>query len=147
MYMPNTSLTQIRGWDGTGMFLSLMCVVHCVLTPLLAVAVPVLVTIEEQTHQGLALAILLVGSAAFLLGYRKHQRVDALLMGALGMAVIGTAAFYADGLAVDDIAGISTEVALTLAGGTCLIIAHARNFLLCRMCPVCLDTHQARREA
>ena len=147
MYILTTTSTQTRIWDGTGLLLSLTCVAHCLVTPLLAVAIPVLVATEEQTHQGFALAILLVGSVAFLLGFRKHQKADPLLIGSLGIVVIGTAAFFSENLAIDGIGGISTEVALTLAGGTCLVIAHVRNLLLCRLCPVCLDTNQSRCEA
>lgn len=146
MHILNTRSMQIKVWDGTGIFLSLMCVTHCVLTPLLAVALPVLLATEEPAHQGLAFAILIVGGVAFLLGYKKHQQADALLMGALGILVIGTAAFFSDSFFVEEIHGVSTEVALTLAGGTCLIIAHVRNMLLCRSCPACLDAHEPRSE-
>ena len=140
MHISITRSIPMGTWDGTGVLLSLMCVAHCVLTPLLAVALPVLVATEEQAHQGFAFAILLVGSVAFLLGYRRHRRAGALMMGALGMVVIGTAAFFSDSLAADEIGGVSIEVALTLAGGTCLIVAHVKNLLLCRLCPVCMDT-------
>lgn len=140
MYAHNPTSALMKTWDGAGLLASLMCMAHCILTPILATSLPVLAATEEQTHESLAVAIFFVGVLTFVPGYRKHRKINVVVLGGLGLVAIGIAAFLADDFLAERIAGVSTEVALTITGGMCLIVAHVSNAFFCRLGRVCRET-------
>ena len=63
-------------WDQLGVGASFLCVLHCLFTPLLATALPILAATEKQAHGTFAIAILLLGMLAFIPGYKKHKKTN-----------------------------------------------------------------------
>jgi hypothetical protein len=62
---------------------------------------------------------------------------------AAGLSLLSTAAFADEALLTHEWA-----VALTVAGGAILVLAHAVNLALCRACPACATHgHDAGHEA
>jgi hypothetical protein len=119
-------------WDRAGIAASALCVTHCVATPLVATALPILAATEEGTHLALTLTLLLIGLLAFLPGRRSHGSSRPLGLAIPGFAMLGGA------LALPEaIGGESLETVLTIAGGALLISAHLCNIRLCRRCQAC----------
>ncbi len=106
-------------WDAVGTTFSLLCLVHCLLLPWLALLLPVAWLLDESVH--LWLLFLLVPSAAVaaLRGLILHGRfTPAALLGA-GSTLVSLACLEA--------ASEFTEVALTVAGSLLLITGHLVN--------------------
>jgi hypothetical protein len=77
--------------DQIGVWASTLCVIHCVLTPVLlslsAVSAHFLPS-EERTHRTLAVAIAALGTIALVKGYRKHRSWRVLALMAVGLVFI-----------------------------------------------------------
>jgi hypothetical protein len=77
--------------DQIGIWTSTLCVIHCLLTPVLislsAVSAHFLPS-EERTHRTLAVAIATLGAIALVRGYRRHRSSRVLVLMVVGLAFI-----------------------------------------------------------
>jgi peptidoglycan/LPS O-acetylase OafA/YrhL len=127
-----SNTTTSSRWDGVGQLLSTLCIVHCVLLPLVLAFLPVALatTLEEEAvHHGLLALVGVSALAAFVPGWRVHRRASAPVLAALGVALLVGGAF-----AVPEEAAGPWEPGLTLVGGAVMVVAHGRNRSLCRDC-------------
>lgn len=118
----------IAFWDGVGIAASVLCLLHCLVLPL----VPALLTLlsliglsflkEEGAHQWVALFIVATCGFAFIPGYRRHRRRHVLVAMVAGLSLILVGAFTAGAWW-----GARSETILTVAGGVCLVTAHLLN--------------------
>lgn len=130
--MFRTNVRGSRSWDYGGISASVLCIAHCIATPMLAGIAPVLAATERQTHLGLTAALFLVGLLAFLPGHRKHRRIRPTLTALLGFAMLVGAMLVPEGHS-----SAFWEAGLTVAGGALLITAHLTNVYYCRLCRIC----------
>jgi hypothetical protein len=118
--------------DQIGVWTSTLCVVHCLLTPVVlslsAVSTHFLPS-EERTHRTLAVAIAALGAIALVKGYRNHRSLRVLLLMVAGLAFIFGGAFWGDHLPSHGV-----EVLVTLIGSGFMIAAHRTNHTFCREC-------------
>jgi hypothetical protein len=125
--------------DEIGIWTSTLCVIHCLLTPVVlslsAVSVHFLPS-EERTHRTLAVAIAALGAIALVRGYRNHRSSRVLLLMLVGLAFIFGGAWWGDRLPSH-----AVEVLVTLTGGGFMIAAHKLNHTFCRDCS-CSKTDQ-----
>lgn len=142
--------TENKGWmDTCAMGLSFLCAVHCMITPLLVALLPVFATtflVNKDFHLWMLLLVVPMAGTSLFLGCRKHKSRLVMISGALGVATLTGIALYESFVAG---AGASCEacpscatfqeagfaspiVLINLLGGAFLIVAHSRNFLLCR---------------
>ncbi|WP_241654504.1 MerC domain-containing protein [Granulicella sibirica] len=125
--------------DGIGQCASALCVVHCLLTPVLlsmsAVAAHFLPS-EESTHRCLAVGVAAIGALALANGYRVHGRKLTILMMCIGLSLVATGAFYGDLLP-----GHWVEVGVTLTGSLFMIASHRINHTFCKDC-VCATANE-----
>ncbi len=115
-------------WDRLGIAGSLLCVMHCALTPLLIgylSAVGLGVVGDEIVHKILAVLLLCVAVLAFAPGYKRHANVAVLTAGVAGVGLI-----VAGGLLLAPFIGHGLEIGLTVIGSLLLIGAHAVNWRL-----------------
>jgi hypothetical protein len=104
------------------MVLSVLCAVHCVVTPLLLLAAPFVASHEFEEHMRLllgGLAIVAVGAGT--LTHRSWRAVPFLLAGLsllVGVQLLGSHG--------------SAELAFSLLAAASLIAAHVINTLSCR---------------
>lgn len=118
--------------DRVGVWASVLCVVHCLITPILLSMSAVFVHFlpsEEQTHRSLALMIALIGTIALIRGFRTHRRARVILLMAAGLSCIFFSAFAGDGLPSHWL-----EVAITFIGSLLMISAHRLNHTFCKDC-------------
>lgn len=112
-------------WDRIGTGVSGVCIVHCLLLPAALVTVPLwpaLGLIHGWIHFVFAAILIPITILAAFFGYRKHRRVDVLLLLGTGLAVLLAALALGH-----DAAGAFTETTLTLGGSGLLIAGHWRN--------------------
>ena len=104
------------------MFLSGVCIAHCIALPLIVVIFPgvLLAQHSETTVHWLLLAIVLpISGLALWQGYRRHASRRAILLGTAGLALLT--------LGVLHVLGQSLEAPLTVVGVIALAIAHWLN--------------------
>lgn len=132
MSILSSTLVQERPWDVSGIGVSLLCVAHCVATPLLVVLLPALELYERGTHTVFALALLCIALLAFVPGYQRHHRWGVVLWGLIGFGMLSAGAIVPEGVMNE-----SAEQGLTILGGITLVSAHLGNAYYCRLCRVC----------
>lgn len=115
-----------RRLDQSAIVFSGLCTIHCLLTPILFILVPVLGTTlvtVESFHQILLWFVLPVSLLALLLGYFRRRDKTAFLLGFIGLSQLVAAAFLGDGF----LNGLG-EVVITPLGSLILIAGHIRNY-------------------
>lgn len=109
--------------DRWAIFISGLCVVHCLAIPITVLLLPAVSGPLEQeqtlTHWLLLAVALPVSLVALGSGYRHHGGIGTLLLGIVGLILLT--------LGVSHWLGERWEVPLTVAGGLALILAHLRN--------------------
>lgn len=133
-----SAVRESRVWDRVGVVASTLCVIHCLVSPVVALLLPIVVATEGLTHRVLALAVVSFALLAFVPGYKQHREVTVLVLGVLGIGLIWTAV-----LLPETLGGETVETILTMSGGITMVAAHFRNIALCRRCRNCAPT-QAR---
>ncbi len=109
---------------------SVLCMLHCLATPLLLIALPIVRSsflADDEVHAFLVVFVLPVSLVALFMGCRRHKDRVVLVLGCLGLVSLVSLAFLGH-----DLLGESGERAATVASGTILAIGHLRNYLLCR---------------
>jgi hypothetical protein len=117
--------------DRLGICLSSLCLIHCLLAPLVLL-LPSLgfLQIEEWFHGVLLIAAPLVALLAFIPGYRRHQNKMVFVWSSAGFVLfIAAVAFFEHG----SILGATVSV----LGSLLMIRAHLFNRRLC----ACCETH------
>ena len=118
----------VRRLDTIAIWLSTICAVHCVATPVLLLTLPLLTS--EAFDDGLRISIAGLGVVAVGVGVALHKNFRALPPLGLGLAFL-----LASALAVPN---ILLEVVFSLVAAVFLITAHRRNSKACRAtCPDC----------
>jgi hypothetical protein len=113
-------------WDTWGQVLSVLCMAHCLLLPLVLSALPTLMTrfLEQAPiHLGVVALASIIGLLSFVPGFRRHQDWRVPALGAAGLTVLGLAHTLHEGPA---------ETAVTVMGGAMLLVAHGLNRRRCQ---------------
>ena len=128
----------VTGADRFGVWVSTLCVVHCVATPLLislSTVVAHLLPAEESVHRTLATLVAAAGAIALIRGFRMHGRKRILVLMAAGLAFIFFGAWFGDSLPSH-----LFEVGVTMMGSALMIAAHRMNHTFCRDCISCCSS-------
>jgi hypothetical protein len=122
--------------DRLGVWTSALCVIHCIVTPILislsAVSAHFLPS-EERTHRSLAVIIATLGALALVKGYRSPRSLRVLFLMISGLGCIFAGAYWGDRLPSH-----RYEVLVTLCGSSLMIAAHRLNRTFCRNCRSCV---------
>lgn len=119
-------------WDRIGMGLSLLCALHCVLTPLVILSLPILARyylVHPIFHLALALAIVPVGLVAFYSGYKHHRKISVFVLGLPGLIIVSGVPYLVHGLGLP-----LNEQNLMLVGSGLLVAGHWINRRACSTC-------------
>ncbi|MEZ4695351.1 MAG: MerC domain-containing protein [Rhodothermales bacterium] len=121
-----------EGWDRLGIGVSGVCMVHCLLLPVVISALPMWAS-AQQVHGWLhpVFAVLLVPTTilALVSGYRRHRNVTIVALMTIGLILVLAAAFPAL-----ESPGVVYETVMTMTGSVFLITGHFRNWKLGRAC-------------
>lgn len=112
--------------DKSAVFLSFLCMLHCVLTPFLTLIIPYVAIVsvleQEATHIWLLVFVIPISLFAIIRGYQKHGHFLTLLLAIVGLLLLVVAATVGH-----DIFGHVGEVAATLIGSIFLVVSHIKN--------------------
>ncbi|NJM09684.1 MAG: MerC domain-containing protein [Bdellovibrionaceae bacterium] len=115
-------------WDRIGISASLLCVIHCLLTPSLVILLPFLgeALAHGWFHTVIVLIVFPVAVWALWNGFLLHRLKRVLWLGGIGIAfLIAALAFGRDDMRV--------EFALMIVAGLTLASAHLINLRACRL--------------
>jgi hypothetical protein len=119
-------------WDRWGMSLSLLCAVHCVMTPLALLSLPMIaryLLLSPYFHVLMAILILPVGVYSFYVGYGHHHRRIVLWLGVPGLFLICFAPMVAH-----ELERPADETPWMILGSFMLVAAHWINRRKCEKC-------------
>ena len=109
--------------------LSMACAVHCLLTPLLLVAIPSLGVLgleNELFHATMALLVIPTSIISLMIGCKTHKNYKLFVYSFLGLSLLTSALF------LHEVVGETGEKILTIIGATLIAYSHYRNFRLCQ---------------
>lgn len=114
--------------DLWGQALSLICLVHCLATPIVLMLAPALAGFLGGWHPVLLAGVVLTAAWAFVPGYRYHRNKSVLILAAGGVSLlaIGVLAFHA---------WFAAETVMTVSGAALMLAAHWKNRQLGNSCP------------
>ena len=133
-----------EGWlDKLAISMAVLCAIHCLIVPVLIVAVPLIGAtffVHENFHFWMLVAVFPTTLASILLGCKKHRDKYVFASCFLGLAFLVGAYFMeqqgvahcASCAAKEGNPGLSNIAWINTLGGVFLILAHSRNFYLCR---------------
>lgn len=115
-------------WDKIGILLSTLCAIHCLVTPLLVLTLPILGQAfeEEWVHLVMALFVVPVGGVAFWSGYKHHKKMKVFALGIMGLTLVGGASLVSHSWVE-----FFGHDLITIFGSTFLITAHILNRRAC----------------
>lgn len=117
------------------MSLSFLCAIHCLLTPVIILSIPIMARYylaHPWFHVILAFLIIPVGIFAFVRGYSHHKNSKVFLYGLPGLLIVGIAPLLIHRGVLD-----WNEPIAMVIGSSLLIWAHWINRKSCAC-----DTHQ-----
>lgn len=125
-------------WDLWGLFLSTLCLVHCLLTPVIVLILPSLVPnwlrAEGHSHNWFFFGLVFIAGLSVAASFRRHRRWNASAWLVCGLIIVGIATFVLDG---------NWEYGMSLVGSLALLRGHYLNRKYCKLCeklpvkPVC----------
>lgn len=110
-------------WDKLGLCTSILCLIHCILPPLLMLFIPMntFSFLEaEGVHGALSVVVVLSIIVAIYPTCKKHEHRDILIIASLGILFVVGAAFITH-------FNETLHIVLTMIGSILLIIAHVKN--------------------
>ncbi len=115
-------------WDRIGISASLICVAHCLVTPLLVFSLPVAGEFLSQAwfHATIIVIVFPVAIWALLNGYREHHLKRVLWLGGVGLLLISGAIYVGH-------ENWLYEFSLMVAAGITLSAAHYFNLRACNI--------------
>lgn len=119
--LPHRSATDAI--EGTAIGASILCLAHCLALPLLLLILPGTLAVFARSSAVHLSIFLLVAPFAFValgLGYRRHRRPLAGILGMLGIACLGAALVPA--------LGEPTARIITVIGSLLLVTGHVLNW-------------------
>jgi RsiW-degrading membrane proteinase PrsW (M82 family) len=124
--------SEVDYWDRLGILLSALCAIHCLLTPILMITLPLIAEEFENplVHIVLALFVVPVGCYAFLSGYKHHKNKNIMIWGLVGVFIVGMTSLLP--IFVEHFHDI--EIPVMILGSLILLTAHLKNRKSCE-CP------------
>ena len=116
-------------WDKMGMFLSTLCAIHCLVTPLLILALPMMGEVfeSEWVHLSMAAVILPIGLFAFWSGFKHHRQNKVFAMGVGGLLLV-----CAGSVLPHEMVEFFEMDLVTIFGSLLLVTAHYLNRKACQ---------------
>jgi carbon starvation protein CstA len=156
MEITNASTHRRHGWlDHLAIGMAAVCAIHCLLTPILIIALPIIATsffVHQDFHLWMIFLVLPTTVFAVFMGCRNHKDRVVLTLSAIGLSVLLFALIQERVLYASEgdaaVSSVDCEICsrdlsaepipmqasvwLNAIGGFFLASAHIRNFRLCR---------------
>ena len=128
--MDNSSANQSDALDKAAVALSGLCLLHCLLLPVIITLLPFLDQFSDRhLHAEMLIVVLPVSLIALTVGFRRHADKRVVGLGFAGLLLLLVGATLAHSLY-----GVVADRMLTITGSVILALAHYRNSRLSRGC-------------
>ena len=131
-------LTHSKKWDRTGVFVSALCILHCLAFPFIILFLPALDAIfGNKIFEALLLTVAItVGSVSFFTSYKKHRKIQPLLLGLIGVGFLSFSLFFDLSTSHDHPHELSAQFfrhlnPFMVLGGLTLVCGHIWNIHAC----------------
>lgn len=114
--------------DRVGIVLSVVCAVHCALTPVLIAVAPLVFSAEFEGRTKVVLVLL--ASVALIIGFASHRSWKPVYWLAVALGLLGLSHWWESLAAFSAAEGL--EIATTVLASGALIMAHLANTRACR---------------
>lgn len=115
--------------DKMAIGISVLCTLHCLVLPILLVALPpvsgLMALSDEVFHQWLLFAVLPISFFAIFAGFAHHRRMSVSMITVSGIILLISAVTIGH-----DVLGETGEVVLTVIGSLLVAIGHFQNLRL-----------------
>ncbi len=87
---PVSSISALPSWDRIGVFASILCAIHCAVTPFIFLIAPLVGSVwaHPASHWGMALFVIPLAGATLVIGYRKHRAKMPGTLGGVGAGIL-----------------------------------------------------------
>jgi len=127
----NSKLIKSTTLDKLAIFMSSVCIVHCLLTPIAVTLLPILtlnIVVEDVLFHKMMLWFVLPTSAiALFIGCRKHRDFLIVSSGIIGLLILILVTFWGH-----DLLNPILEKVVTSLGGLVLATSHFLNYRSCQ---------------
>ena len=125
--------------DKLAMTLSMVCVVHCFVTPSFLILTSGFLSFSIDNafiHKLIVFIAVPVSTYALVLGYKNHKKTSFFIIGSIGLLILISAVLLGESML-----GEALEKGLTLLGSILVIFAHFKNHQVCKEidCSSCHD--------
>ncbi len=128
--MDNSSANQSDALDKAAVALSGLCLLHCLLLPIIITLLPFLDQFSDRhLHAEILIIVLPLSLIALTIGFRRHADKRVVGLGFAGLLLLLVGATLAHSLY-----GVVADRTLTITGSVILALAHYRNSRLSRGC-------------
>ena len=137
--------SKLHWFDRLGVGMALLCAVHCLLTPILVALLPIIASsfwVDENFHIWMLFLVIPLTTFSFYIGCRKHHDIFLVVLAVLALGLLFSAVIFgcstcSGGHSLFQIPDFRKfphgfESILTTLGGSLLVLAHIRNYRLCR---------------
>ncbi|MFT6793971.1 MAG: hypothetical protein ACJAR1_001972 [Rubritalea sp.] len=112
--------------DRVGIFASILCAIHCALTPLLLILLPTFgkAWSHPSTHWGMAIVVIPIAFFMLVKGYKRHAKKWIIFVGSIGilLIIIGAILPYTESSAIGSSrAGLVSNSGEIAAQSTCAV--------------------------
>ena len=130
--MDNSSASQSDMLDKAAVALSGLCLLHCLLMPVIITALPFFGQFSERhLHAEILIIVLPISLIALSIGFRRHADKRVVGWGIAGLLLLIIGATLAHSMY-----GVVADRMLAITGSVILAAAHYRNSRLSRACRV-----------
>jgi hypothetical protein len=123
----NMSKWLINMADRSAIVLSMLCVVHCLLLPVILIMLPTVTSLaflgDERFHLWLLFAVIPISGFAVILGYFHHQSWFVIIIASTGMAILVLVALLGH-----EVFGEQGEIMASVLGSVFVAYGHIKNF-------------------
>ena len=116
--------------DVAAIFLSNICLVHCLALPILTVTIPSFLSIyleEDAFHLWMLVFVVPISLLTLMMGCRRHKQSRIFSVGVVGLSGLIWVALFGHDLLAE-----SGEKLLTVIGWSLIAFAHVLNYRACR---------------
>ncbi len=110
--------------DKIAVLLSGLCLLHCLLLPIVIAVLPFLGQFgDDHFHRELLLFVVPVSIVALTAGFRRHGHTEVLFFGGIGLAIL-----IVGGTFIHETYGVTADRLMTVTGSLILAGTHYRNY-------------------